>query len=388
MPDGREQLSVETCQRLADIPAADWDACAGADNPFLSHRFLSALEESKSVCREEGWLPQHLLLRDTGGRLLGTMPLYLKGHSQGEYIFDYGWANAYERAGGRYYPKLLSAIPFTPVTGPRLLIRDDLDAAATASALVSGLVQITDRLQVSSTHVNFPLASEVPVYEDQGFLIRNGHQYHWYNEGYRDFDGFLDTLTSRKRKSIRKERRKVTESGIRLERLTGEDLKPEHWAAFYHFYQDTYDRKWGHPYLTPAFFDIAQETMRDDILLVMAYDGDEPVAGALNLIGSEALFGRNWGADGHYKFLHFEACYYQAIDFAIERGLKRVEAGTQGEHKVQRGYRPVRTFSAHYIPNHSFRDAVADFLDHERRDVTRIIDHLDDYTPFKQNNDS
>lgn len=388
MPDGHEQLSVETCQRLTDVSEADWDACAGKDNPFLSHRFLSALEESQSVCRDEGWLPQHLLLRDNGGRLLGSMPLYLKGHSQGEYIFDYGWANAYERAGGRYYPKLLSAIPFTPVTGPRLLIRDDLDAPSIRSALVSGLLQVTERLQVSSAHVNFPLAEEVSAYEEQGFLIRNGHQYHWDNQGYHTFDDFLDSLTSRKRKSIRKERRKVIDSGIRLERLTGDDLKPDHWNAFYRFYHDTYDRKWGHPYLTRRFFDIVQETMRDDILLVMAYNGDEPVAGALNIIGADALYGRNWGADSHYKFLHFEACYYQAIDFAIERGLKRVEAGTQGEHKVQRGYRPIRTFSAHYIPNPSFRDAVADFLDHERRDVTRIIDHLDDYTPFKQSNDS
>ncbi|MEQ9488046.1 MAG: GNAT family N-acetyltransferase [Alphaproteobacteria bacterium] len=387
MPDGREELQVETCQRLTDIPAAEWDACAGGDNPFLTHRFLTALEESASVCREEGWLPQHLLLRDSQGLLLGAMPLYLKGHSQGEYIFDYGWANAYERAGGRYYPKLLSAVPFTPVTGPRLLVRESLDPVALQSALLSGLVQLTDRLQVSSAHVNFPPASEVSIYEDRGFLIRNGHQYHWENRGYRDFDDFLDTLTSRKRKSIRKERRKVAESGIRIERLTGDALTPEHWAVFYVFYQDTYDRKWGHPYLTPEFFEIVQETMRDDILLVMAYDGETPVAGALNLIGSDALFGRNWGSDGEYKFLHFEACYYQAIDFAIERGLQRVEAGTQGEHKVQRGYRPVRTFSAHYIPNESFRDAVAEFLDHERREVTRIIDHLDDYTPFRQENE-
>lgn len=387
MPDGREELQVETCQRLANIPATEWDACAGDDNPFLTHRFLTALEESASVCREEGWLPQHLLLRDSQGLLLGAMPLYLKGHSQGEYIFDYGWANAYERAGGRYYPKLLSAVPFTPVTGPRLLVRRNLDPVTLQSALLSGLIQLTDRLQVSSAHVNFPPASEIPVYEDHGFLIRNGHQYHWENRGYRDFDDFLDTLTSRKRKSIRKERRKVTESGIRIERLTGEALTPEHWAAFYVFYQDTYDRKWGHPYLTPEFFEIVQETLRDDILLVMAFDGETPVAGALNLIGSNALFGRNWGSAGQYKFLHFEACYYQAIDFAIERGLLRVEAGTQGEHKVQRGYRPVRTFSAHYIPNESFRDAVGEFLDHERREVTRIIDHLDDYTPFRQENE-
>ncbi len=386
MPDGRESVSIETCQRLADVSAAEWDACAGTGNPFLSHRFLLALEESRSVCREEGWLPHHLLMRGTQGQLLGAMPLYLKGHSQGEYIFDYGWANAYERAGGRYYPKLLSAVPFTPVTGPRLLARDGPETASLQAALVSGLQQIADRLQVSSAHVNFPPVTEIDAYEAQGFLIRNGHQYHWENRNFRDFDDFLDTLTSRKRKSIRKERRKVAESGIRLERLTGDDLKPEHWAAFYVFYQDTYDRKWGHPYLTPEFFEIVQETMRDDILLVMAYDGETPVAGALNLIGSDALFGRNWGSDGEYKFLHFEACYYQAIDFAIERGLQRVEAGTQGEHKVQRGYRPVRTYSAHYIPNESFRHAVAEFLDHERRDVTRIIDHLDDYTPFRQEN--
>ncbi|MDJ0686318.1 MAG: GNAT family N-acetyltransferase [Alphaproteobacteria bacterium] len=399
MPDGESLLQIETVSSIGAVSAEDWDGCAGGSNPFLSHAFLYALEESRSVCREEGWLPQHLVLKDAAGALLGAAPLYLKGHSQGEYIFDYSWAHAYERAGGRYYPKLLSAIPFTPVTGPRILTRSGETAetdAALRGALINGLVEVARQLQVSSMHVNFPSEADARAFDEAGFLLRHGHQYHWSNGAdpesgaeaaqakFESFDDFLGVLSSRKRKNIRKERRKVSEAGLRLERLTGDALRSEHWDAFYAFYKETYDRKWGHPYLTRAFFEIAQATLRDKILLVLAYEGDRPVAGALNLIGETALYGRNWGSDGRYPFLHFEACYYQAIDFAIERGLATVEAGTQGEHKIQRGYRPVRTFSAHHIADPGFRSAVEQFLISERREVAHIMDYLDQHSPYRK----
>lgn len=383
MPDGREPIQIRAVDRLADVPAAEWDACAGADNPFLSHAFLSALEESRSACAEEGWLPQHLLLEDGQGRVLGAVPLYLKGHSQGEYIFDYGWAHAYERAGGRYYPKLLSAIPFTPVTGRRLLVREGVEAEPVQTALAAGLGEVARQFDVSSLHVNFPTSAEADFLEGQGFLIRHGHQYHWRNDGYADFEAFLAALSSRKRKAIRRERRKVAEAGLTVRPLTGEEIEPRHWDHFYRFYQQTYDRKWGHPYLTREFFDLLQERMRERVLLVLCYEGETPVAGALNLIGETALYGRNWGSDGRYDFLHFEACYYQAIDFAIRRGLQRVEAGTQGEHKIQRGYLPVRTCSAHLIPDPNFRDAVARFLAQERAEIAHVLRHLDGYSPFR-----
>jgi hypothetical protein len=384
MPDGGEPRAVEVTESLADVDRAAWDACAGPENPFVSHDFLSALEESGSVAPDTGWLPQHLLLRDEAGALEGAAICYLKGHSMGEYVFDYGWANAYERAGGRYYPKLLSAIPFTPVTGPRLLTRAAADPEATAHMLAAGLVELTDRHGVSSLHVNFLPDDQAELLGEHGFLIRSGHQYHWRNDGYGSFEDFLGALSSRKRKAIRKERRQVADAGIRIETLTGETLKPEHWDVFYRFYVDTYDRKWGDPYLTRAFFDLLQERMADRVVLVMAYDGSRPIAGALNLKGTDALFGRNWGCVGEYKFLHFELCYYQAIDFAIAHGLGRVEAGTQGEHKIQRGYLPVETRSAHLLPNPSFRDAVARFLAEERRQEEQIRAMLQEHSPYRR----
>lgn len=391
-----DTVQIETLNALAEVSRDDWDACAGHNNPFLSYDFLNALEESRSVCEAEGWVPQHLIIRAPNGGLAAAAPLYLKGHSQGEYIFDYAWANAYQRAGGRYYPKLLSAVPFTPVTGPRLLV-DQSEGQETAkalqSALIQGMKEITRQYKLSSLHVNFPEEGEAHAFETAGFLIRYGHQYHWMNGGaqpdaepYSSFEDFLATLSSRKRKNIKKERKKVTEAGLRLERLTGDDLKPHHWDAFYRFYEDTYDRKWGRPYLTRAFFEIAQETLRDRILLVLAYEGDHPVAGAINLIGRETLYGRNWGSDGRYPFLHFEACYYQAIDFAIERGLRVVQAGTQGEHKIQRGYLPVRTFSAHHLPDPGFYSAVEHFLKAERAEMAEIMDYLDTHSPYKREN--
>jgi len=384
MPDGEQTVTIEVCERLADVPKAEWDACAGAENPFVSHDFLSALEESGSVTAETGWLPQHLLMKGPDGRLQAAAICYLKGHSMGEYVFDYGWANAYERAGGRYYPKLLSAIPFTPVTGPRFLTAAAPDPAHAIEALSAGMIELVERRDLSSLHVNFPTEAEAPALKEQGFLIRTGHQYHWTNEGYESFDDFLAQLSSRKRKAIRKERRKVEEAGVRVETLTGDALKPEHWDVFYDFYVDTYDRKWGAPYLTRDFFDRVQERLTDRTVLMLAYADDTPIAGALNFAGTDAIFGRNWGAAARFKFLHFELCYYRAIDFAIDRGLGRVEAGVQGEHKIQRGYLPVETRSAHYLPNPSFHEAVARFLTEERRHEARIQDLLSEHSPFRR----
>lgn len=382
MPDGADSLQIALAERLADVPAEDWDACAGGDNPFVSHAFLSALEDSGSVRPETGWLPRHVTLRDTAGRALGAVPLYLKGHSHGEYIFDHAWAGAYERAGGQYYPKLLSAVPFTPVTGPRLMVRPDAPAG-TRAGLARGLTAVCERHDCATLGVNFTDARDSEALESAGFLIRHGHQFHWSNDGYGGFEDFLGALQSRKRKQIRKERRAVAEAGLTVERLSGSALESRHWDQFYAFYIDTYDRKWGRPYLTRGFFDLLHERMADRVLLVMAYAGGRPIAGALNLIGADALFGRNWGCLEDYRFLHFEVCYYQAIEFAIERGLARVEAGTQGEHKLQRGYLPVRTQSAHWIRDPGFKDAIERFLIEERRHVAHALEVLAGHAPYR-----
>jgi hypothetical protein len=382
MPDGAEQVTVKVASRIAEIRAAEWDVCAGPENPFLSHTFLDALEESGSATANTGWLPQHLALEDASGRLLGAVPLYLKSHSYGEYIFDHGWASAYERAGGQYYPKLLSAVPFTPVTGPRLLLRPDAPEG-TADTLIAAMVEVARRHEVSSLHVNFPAKADLDRLVDSGFLQRTGRQFHWENEGYATFDDFLAALSSRKRKSIRKERREAIEDGTVLHTLTGADIETRHWDAFFRVYIATGNRKWGAPYLTRAFFDLIGRRMPEKIVLVMAERGGRFVAGALNLVGSDTLYGRNWGCLGHERFLHFEACYYRAIDFAIARGLRRVEAGAQGEHKIQRGYLPTPTYSAHWIPDPAFRRAVADFLRRERAAIENEIKGLSEYSPFK-----
>ncbi len=384
MPDGGDSALIEVARSLSSVDRAAWDSCAGTDNPFVSWDFLASLEETGCVKAETGWLPQHLILRDENGGMEGAALVYLKGHSQGEYVFDHSWAHAYERAGGSYYPKLLSAVPFTPVTGPRLLVSKSRDPIRAQELLVSGLAELADRHGVSSLHVNFLEPSQAQLFEDAGFLIRHGHQFHWQNKGYATFDDFLGELASRKRKAIKKERRRVAEAGIELSRLTGEALKEHHWDHFYRFYTDTYDRKWGAPYLNREFFSLLQERMSDRVMLVMASVEGTPIAGALNLIGDDALYGRNWGCELAYKFLHFEACYYQAIDFAIERGLSRVEAGTQGEHKIQRGYEPVKTVSAHWLPDPSFREAVARFLEEERGYEADARDYLASHAPFKK----
>ena len=384
MPDGNEPTTLKIVQAIADLPASEWDACAGDENPFVSHAFLLALEESGSACARSGWAPHHLAL-EQGGRLAGVVPLYLKSHSYGEYIFDHGWAHAFERAGGQYYPKLVSAVPFTPVPGPRLLIRPDASPEVGAT-LIAGLVELGLQLDVSSVHVNFVPETQWQELGQAGFLLRMGAQYHWHNRGYGSFDEFLGALNSRKRKAIRKERREVVDAGVQLRALSGEELENQHWDAFYRFYRNTTDRKWGRSaYLTRDFFSRLGQSMADKVVLVIAEAEGKIVAGALNLRGRDALFGRNWGCSERYPFLHFEACYYQAIEYAIQHGLSRVEAGAQGEHKIKRGYLPVPTYSAHWIADRGFRAAVANFLEQERRAELAEIDQLTaELSPFRK----
>jgi len=382
---GARPLTARTVERIADIGEADWTRCAGTGNPFVSFAFLDALEKSGCCAAETGWLPRHLVVEDAAGAVVATMPLYVKSHSQGEYVFDHGWADAYGRAGGRYYPKLQSAAPFTPVTGPRLLAGAGEDTDDLRDALVSAAVQIAERLGVSSLHVTFPTEAEWRLMGEHGFLLRTGEQFHWRNDGYAAFDDFLATLNSRKRKMIRKERARAVADGIDIEALSGAALAPEHWDAFFRFYMDTGSRKWGSPYLNRAFFDIIHRTMADRVVLVMCRHAGRWIAGALNFIGGDTLYGRNWGCIEDHECLHFEACYYQAIDFAIAHGLKWVEAGAQGPHKIQRGYLPRHTYSAHWIADPRLRDAVADYLAHERRQVDREIDLIErDYTPYRK----
>lgn len=376
------EVTARMVERISDVEASRWDACAGSQNPFVSHAFLDALEISGSVCAQSGWLPRHLVLENGQGEMIGAVPLYVKGHSQGEYVFDWGWADAFERAGGSYYPKLQVAVPFSPVTGPRLLAREGSETSVQA-ALIGTLEAVANQLGVSSVHATFTTQQEHELFDAAGWVTRLGQQFHWPNRDYGTFDDFLGTLVSRKRKAIRKERRMVAESGLTLEALSGSAIRPEHWDAFYRFYVDTYDRKWGDPYLTRGFFEELQMRMGENVVLVMAFDGEHAVAGALNLKSSDALYGRNWGSAADYPFLHFEACYYQAIEYAISHGLARVEAGTQGPHKIQRGYLPVATYSAHYIRNLSFRDAVANFCAQEQRAMELEISALAEHSPYR-----
>jgi predicted N-acyltransferase len=377
---------------LKDVKPEDWDACANPPgtpyHPFLAHAFLLSLEESGSAVPKTGWGAQHLLLEDGAGGLAGAMPLYLKSHSQGEYVFDHGWAEAFERVGGRYYPKLLSAVPFTPVTGRRLLVRDGADQTQAEDILMAGAIALAKRGGISSLHINFPTEAEWKRLTQGSFLARAGQQFHWTNEGYGSFDEFLEALASRKRKQLRKERRDALSNGITVRWLTGRDITEAHWDAFFAFYMDTGGRKWGRPYLTRRFFSLVGERMAERILLIFCERAGRPIAGALNFIGGDALYGRYWGALEDHPFLHFEACYYQAIDFAIAHKLARVEAGAQGEHKLARGYRPVPTYSAHWIAEPAFRDAVARYLLAERHAVAEDIEALDAHAPFKKMNES
>lgn len=378
-PDrGDDTFVARVADGVLQLDAAHWDACLPTDNPFVRHAFLAALEASGSVGPGTGWQPVPILV-DRDGAIAGAVPAYLKTHSQGEYVFDHGWADAWHRAGGSYYPKLQIAAPFTPVPGPRLLARDD----ATARQLIAAVQAVTDQNNLSSAHATFVAADQLDLFRAAGWLIREGLQYHWFNQGYDSFEAFLDALSSRKRKAIRKERA-AAQAGLDIRTLRGADIKAHHWDAFWHFYQDTGARKWGRPYLNRSFFPDVAATMGDAVLLYLAERNGVPIAGALNFVGADALFGRYWGCTEDVPFLHFELCYYRAIDTAIELGLTRVEAGAQGEHKLARGYVPVPTWSAHYIPDPGFRAAVADFLDRERRAVEREIAFLDEVTPFRK----
>lgn len=381
-----EAIELTSHAKIADIGQANWDACANptggrAPDPFTTYTFLSALEDSGSVGRGTGWQPHYLAARQNG-EVIACAPMFAKSHSQGEYIFDHSWAHAYENAGGSYYPKLQIAAPFTPATGRRFLTRTGKEAVGMA-ALVQGAVQIAADNNVSSIHITFCTEAEAIAGAEMGLMHRTSQQFHWENSGYDSFDDFLSALSSRKRKTIRKERKQAQSFGGTIQSFTGAAIQPEHWGDFWRFYQDTGSRKWGTPYLTREFFDIVGQTMADDMLLVMAERDGRFVAGALNFIGQETLFGRYWGCIEHHPCLHFELCYYQAIDFAIEHGL-RVEAGAQGEHKLARGYLPAETHSLHWIGNPSFRQAVTDFLDQERAAIDEEIEILTAYGPFKR----
>jgi predicted N-acyltransferase len=370
----------------------EWHSLAGTDrttstspyNPFISYEFLRALEESGCAVPRSGWQGHHLRLETSKGELIGAVPCYLKSHSQGEYVFDHGWADAFERAGGRYYPKLQASVPFTPAMGPRLLVRSDIAPEAPKAALAAGLKTVTDRLGVSSAHVTFAEAADVAALDEAGFLQRTDQQFHFFNQGYGSYDDFLATLASRKRKALKKERREAVSAGITIDRLTGKDITETVWDDFFAFYMDTGGRKWGRPYLNRKFFSLIGERMADDVLLVMAKRAGRYVAGAINFIGSEVLYGRNWGCIEDHPFLHFEVCYHQAIDFAIERKLKVVEAGAQGEHKLARGYVPVTTHSAHYIAHPGLRRAIADYLVRERREVAGSGEYYAEHTPYRK----
>ncbi len=352
-------------------------------NPFVSHAFLSALEESGSACADTGWLPQHLVLEDEDGRIIGVCPAYLKSHSQGEYVFDHGWAEAFHRAGGRYYPKLQVCVPFTPATGPRLLAGPGASAETVRAALAGGLVSLARMRRVSSVHATFLTDDDAAALESETFLPRTDQQFHWHNRGYSDYEAFLGDLASRKRKAIRRERREALEAGVTIHWITGADITEEVWDAFFAFYLETGSRKWGRPYLTREFYRLIGARMADQILLVMAKRAGRWIAGAINFIGPDTLYGRHWGAIEHHPFLHFEVCYHQAIEFAIAHRLSTVEAGAQGEHKLARGYLPVTTRSAHYIEDPNFRKAVASYLASERRYIAELGSELVEAGPFR-----
>jgi uncharacterized protein len=387
--DTAATLRIKVLPSITDIAAPAWDACAGGDgaNPFTKHAFLAALEASRSAVARTGWHPQHLVGETADGKVVGVVPCYLKTHSRGEYVFDSGWAAAYERAGGRYYPKLQVSVPFTPASGRRLLIAPDADIPATRAALAQGLIEVCKLRDASSAHITFMTEEEWRhVGDGCGFLKRTDQQFHWENGGFTTFDDFLAALSSRKRKTIRRERRDALANagGIEVKWLTGSDLTEDAWDAFFSFYQDTGSRKWGSPYLTRDFFTRIGQTMAKDTLLIMAKRRGRYIAGAINFIGDGTLFGRHWGAVEHHPFLHFEICYYQAIDFAIAHKLARVEAGAQGEHKLARGYLPSTTYSAHYIANAALRQAIANYLDHERTYVAESGKELMEASPFRK----
>lgn len=385
--------SIKAYGSIGEIGEIAWDSCANptesdlAYDPFVSFSFLNALEESGSVSAHTGWAPYHLVLEDAD-QPVGVIPMYLKNHSQGEYVFDYGWADAFEQAGGRYYPKLQISIPFTPATGRRILVKPQGNQAQNnqqemESTLLSGCMQVAEKMNVSSIHVTFAEQAQWDRMGDLGFLQRTHKQFHWQNNGYDNFDGFLNDLSSKKRKNIKRERKQALANDITIECLTGDDILAEHWDAFYNFYIDTGNRKWGSPYLTREFFHLVGKSMPERILLIMCKRHGRYIAGAINFVGDECLFGRNWGCVEDHPFLHFEVCYYQAIEYAIQKGLKRVEAGAQGPHKLARGYLPSYTYSAHWIVNQSFREAIDRFLTDERQYINEEMAYMEEHSPFK-----
>ncbi len=380
-----EAARLRVANSINEIESNIWDDCASSDgtfNPFLSHRFLSALEDSGSAVAETGWQPFHTVVETEEGQILGVMPMYLKGHSQGEYVFDHSWADAWHRAGGSYYPKLQSCVPFTPASGRRLLPAPNSNSEVEALMLHGG-TSVAKEAGVSSLHFTFLTEQQWLKARAAGFLTRIDQQYHWHNANYSTFDDFLGDLSSKKRKNLKRERRDAVAADIKVEWVTGTDIKEHHWDAFYRFYMDTGGRKWGRPYLTREFFSLIGERLADETLLILCNRGGRHIAGALNFIGSDTLFGRNWGCIEDHRFLHFETCYYQAIEFAISRGLKRVEAGAQGAHKAARGYLPCATYSAHWIADPGFRDAVRRYLDEEQRYVAEEISFNEQHTPFR-----
>jgi uncharacterized protein len=382
------EFQITAATSFSAFTREEWETLPGTKcgaagyNPFISHAYLSAMEQSGSATAKTGWAPRHVRLEDSSGKLVGAVPCYAKSHSQGEYVFDHGWADAYARAGGDYYPKLQATVPFTPATGPRLLAA----SPELKAILGQGLSGLCAETNASSVHMTFANQDEVDLLEANGWLHRTDQQFHFIDRSYSDFSGFLDSLASRKRKDLRKEREKALENGITIEGLTGSAITSEALDAFFQFYIDTGNRKWGRPYLTKAFFTLVAETMADDVLLIMAKRNGRYVAGAINFIGADALYGRHWGAVENHPFLHFEVCYYQAIDFALSRGLARVEAGAQGEHKLARGYEPITTHSAHFIRHQGLRNAVADYLERERRDIAQVGEMLAEHTPFRKGN--
>ncbi|WP_338332743.1 GNAT family N-acetyltransferase [Acetobacter sp. LMG 32666] len=375
--------SVTLHNSMHDIPAREWAQCAGPDNPFISHEFLTALEDSGSTGPKSGWVPRHVCLHGPDGQLAAVCPAYLKGHSWGEYVFDQGWARAFEAAGGQYYPKLQIAVPFTPAPGHRLLLHPNAPPQ-TAAVMADALRQICADTGLSSAHVTFCTQAESTVLHQRGWLPRLGLQYHWHNNGYATFDDFLATLSARKRKSIKRERRDANNAGLTFETRQGASITQADWQAFYQFYRNTIDRKWGSAYLSEDFFPLMAQRLGERVVLMLARNGTTPVAAALNLMGTNTLYGRNWGCTGNWPFLHFELCYYRAIDFAIAHGLQRVEAGAQGEHKIQRGYVPTLTHSAHWLQNPALRDAVDRFLQAERPAIQAEAQALNTLTPYRQ----
>jgi uncharacterized protein len=385
------EARVEVTPRIAAIPADDWDACANPDpalyNPFIAHGFLKALEDAGSVGGKTGWTPRHLVLRGTDNAIAACAPCYLKSHSKGEYVFDYAWSDAYARAGGQYYPKLQIAVPFTPVPGRRLLVRPGPEAEANEALLAGAAAELANRNDLSGVHVTFLSEDEYDRLGAQGFLQRTDQQFHWRNPGYGSFDDFLASLASRKRKAMRKEREQALADGLEVEWVQGRDITEAHWDAFFAFYMDTGSRKWGRPYLNRQAFSLIAAASGERSLLMLAKRGKRAIAGSLHMVGGDCLYGRYWGAVEHHPFLHFEMCYYQAIDYAIQHKIARVEAGAQGEHKLARGYMPTKTFSAHYIADPALRRAIADYLTRERAYVDAAVDELGAYAPFRKDSD-